>query len=282
MTREIADLGRLEGDILIYGGPYSNLQATEALLAEADRRGIPPGRRICTGDVVAYCADPLPTLALVRAEGGTVVAGNTERQLASDAEDCGCGFESGSACDLLSRGWYPHARARVAADPGARSWLGACPDIAVFTLGPRRAVVIHGGVTDIARFLWPSSPEADFTAELEALQAVAGPVDMVIAGHCGLAFHRRIGAVDWLNAGVIGMPANNGTPETRYLVLSGEGAEIAALSYDHAAAADAMRAAGLRQGYDRALETGWWPSQDILPPELRQASPRGDAPAPAT
>ncbi len=31
-----------------------------------------------------------------------------------------------------------------------------------------------------------------------------------------------------------------------------------------------MRAAGgLTQGYDRALETGIWPSEDILPKEMR-------------
>ena len=48
--REVA----ADGPLLVFGGPYSNLQATRAVLDEAARRGIPAERVICTGDVVAY------------------------------------------------------------------------------------------------------------------------------------------------------------------------------------------------------------------------------------
>ena len=94
------DLGRLTGPLLVFGGPYSNRQATEALRAEAERLGIPPERCICTGDVVAYCADPVGTTDLIRDWGCPVVMGNCEESLAEGAEDCGCGFLSGSTCDL--------------------------------------------------------------------------------------------------------------------------------------------------------------------------------------
>ncbi|MGC8476959.1 MAG: radical SAM protein, partial [Acetobacteraceae bacterium] len=55
--------------VLIFGGCYSNLQATRALLAAAERWRIPPERMICTGDVIAYGADPAATLALIRDAG---------------------------------------------------------------------------------------------------------------------------------------------------------------------------------------------------------------------
>ena len=55
-------------------------------------------------------------------------------------------------------------------------------------------------------------------------------------------------------------------------MLEGGRPRLLRLAYDHAAAAADMRAAGLTQGYDRALETGWWPSEDVLPPALRRAS----------
>ena len=48
------DLGPIDGPLFCFGGPYSNLQATVAVLAEAKRRGFPPERIVCTGDVVAY------------------------------------------------------------------------------------------------------------------------------------------------------------------------------------------------------------------------------------
>jgi len=41
------------------------------------------------------------------------------------------------------------------------------------------------------------------------------------------------------------------------------------LDYDHAAAAAAMRMAGLPEGYAAALGSGIWPSCDVLPPAER-------------
>ncbi len=34
----------------------------------------------------------------------------------------------------------------------------------------------------------------------------------------------------------------------------------------------AMERAGLTQGYHSALRSGYWPSEDVLPPELRRAA----------
>jgi hypothetical protein len=48
---------KITGPLLVFGGPYSNLEATAAILAEACRRAIPSGNILCTGDLAAYCAD---------------------------------------------------------------------------------------------------------------------------------------------------------------------------------------------------------------------------------
>ena len=56
------DLGSLEGPLLIFGGPYGNLPATAALRTVADQCDILPERIICTGDLVAYCAEPEATV----------------------------------------------------------------------------------------------------------------------------------------------------------------------------------------------------------------------------
>ncbi len=271
----VRDLGRLSGDTLIYGGPYSNLEATEALFDAADRIGIPPERRLCTGDIVAYCADPVATAECVALRGGPIVAGNCERQLADVAEDCGCGFDEGSACDLLSKGWYPYALKAIAGRTDIRDEFAACPDVVTFEHGGRRIAMIHGGLTDIARFVWPVSSDADFREEILAIEREIGPMDMVLAGHSGLPFARQIDNVLWVNAGVIGMPPNDGKPETRFLVLSRSGHRFEHLSYDHETAAAKMRKAGLVQGYDDALITGVWPSEDILPPSLRRDAQGG-------
>lgn len=265
------DLGKLDGPVLLYGGTYSNLQATQALFAWADAQGIPPGRRVCTGDIVAYGANPVETAELVLSRGGTVVAGNCEKQLAEDAETCGCGFAAGSTCDVLSKGWYPFARAALADRADLRDAFAACPDIVVFTRDRQRYAVIHGGVTDIARFVWPCAANEVFEEEIAALEHIVGPVDVVVAGHAGIRFTRRLGSHSWINAGVIGLPENNGTPSTAFVVLGADGPRYHQLDYDAESAAAAMRAAGLTQGYEASLLSGHWPSEDILPREMRRA-----------
>jgi predicted phosphodiesterase len=256
-----------DGPLLVFGGPYSNLQATQAILAEAARRGIPPQRVICTGDVVAYGADAAACCDLIMASGIWVTAGNCEENLAAGALDCGCGFEEGTACDLLSRAWYAHANRQVTA--AHRAWMAGLPyRLSIRLPDGRRLAVLHGGAHDISRFIFASAEHKDLADEIAATGC-----DGVIAGHCGIPFVRQVGPGVWINAGAIGMPADDGTPRIWYAVLTpdkaGLSVETLPLQYDHAAAAAAMRAAGLPEGYAAALGSGIWPSCDVLPPAER-------------
>ncbi len=76
------ELGQLPSPLMLFGGPYSNLPATTALIGESQRLGIPPGQVICTGDIVAYCGNPEETVSLVRDWGCHIVMGNCEESLA--------------------------------------------------------------------------------------------------------------------------------------------------------------------------------------------------------
>jgi hypothetical protein len=103
---------------------------------------------------------------------------------------------------------------------------------------------------------------------LKRRQIEATGVDGVIGGHCGLPFTQVIAGRLWHNPGVIGMPANDGTPRVWYSRLrsTGNGLEIShrAFTYDHQRAAAKMRHAGLPAAYADALSTGLWPSCDVL------------------
>lgn len=270
---KIVDLGTLGGALMLFGGPYSNRHALDALQECAS--DLPVSNVICTGDVVAYCADASACVAQMRDWGVVCVAGNCEKQLADGAADCGCGFDEGTTCDVLSSGWFGYASKQVSmAD---RAWMQACPDVIVFQHAGLRCAVIHGGVSDVAKFLWPVSPDMAFEQEIEALrghlraQGLSDDIDRIYAGHCGLAFSRWIGDVHWVNAGVIGMPPHDGAPETRYIrVAPGGTIRPGKLSYDVEHASEAMHRAGLFQGYHAALKSGIWPSEDILPTALRR------------
>ncbi|MCH8835717.1 MAG: metallophosphoesterase family protein [Proteobacteria bacterium] len=265
------DLGAFAQPIFVFGGPCSNLEATTAVLAEARRRGFPPARIICTGDVVAYCADAQATVDAVRAAGIHVVMGNCEESLGFDKADCGCGFPQGSTCDRLAGQWFAHARATL--DDGARAWMRALPRRLRLTMNGRRLAVIHGGGGDIARYVFASTPAADKAAELDRLDA-----DGVIGGHAGLPFTDLVEDRLWHNAGSVGLPANDGTPRAWFSVLAPGGDGIAIthhpLDYDHARAAAKMRAAGLPAAYARTLEDGLWPDMRVLPEAERRLRAR--------
>jgi len=263
----LADLGALDGPVLVFGGPVSNLQATEAVLAAGRAHGIPPARTICTGDVVAYCAEPEATAALVRSAGVHVVLGNCEESLGADAADCGCNFAEGSACDALADAWYRHARQSLSA--GTRAWMGGLPRALRFELAGRTLLAVHGAPSQINRWIFPATPRREKAAELAAAMA-----DGIVAGHSGIPFAEVIDDHLWLNAGSVGLPANDGTPRGWYAVLAPRAdgdlaVTLHALDYDYWTAAARMRAAGLPEAYASALETGLWPGTEVLPPEDR-------------
>ena len=261
---------RIAGPLLVFGGPYSNLEATRAVLDEAARLEIPADRIICTGDVVAYGADVAATVELVRNAGCHVIMGNCEESLAARSTHCGCGFPAASACERLSAAWYAHADREL--DESARTWMANLPRRIDVEIGERRLAVIHGGVETINRFIFASSAHAIKATELDH----AG-VDGIIGGHCGLPFSQIIDEQLWHNAGAVGMPANDGTPRAWFSLITpvddGISIEHRALGYDYSNAASKMRRAGLAEGYAAALETGLWPSCDVLP--FREIRERG-------
>ncbi|MEM6772023.1 MAG: metallophosphoesterase family protein, partial [Bacteroidota bacterium] len=83
----------------------------------------------------------------------------------------------------------------------------------------------------------------------------------------------------WLNAGVIGMPANDGTPRTWFMTLddaNGFDFQFHPLHYDHRAAkARMLDDRRLPVSYAATLTTGIWDNTEIMPPaeEAREGIP---------
>ena len=263
-----ADLGDIQGPILIFAGAYSNLQATQAVINAGKAHGIPAERCIFTGDSIAYCGNPSETLNLLRDFGCPMIKGNCEIELAAESDTCGCGFEAGSTCDLLSRGWYTFANKQVSADQ--RQFMGALPDHLIFKHCGKRYVVLHGGFSHVYQFLFSTTPDQDYKSVINEVERNLGRFDGIIAGHSGIPFQKCIEGVTWFNSGAIGMPAHNGKSTTSYGILDAGSFTIHDLSYDHQTAQNVMINAGLDQGYHTALETGYWPSDEVLPMDLRR------------
>ena len=146
----------LDGPVLIFGGCYGNLEATRALQAEARRLAIPAERVICTGDTVAYCADPAATVDLVRDWGVHVVMGNCEESLGWRKENCGCGFAEDTACQRIAAEWYAYADGEISEEQ--RRWMCALPRRIDVRLAGRRLAIVHGAVDSINQFIFRSTP----------------------------------------------------------------------------------------------------------------------------
>jgi hypothetical protein len=134
-----------------------------------------------------------------------------------------------------------YAHAQRSLDAASRRWMRLLPRRLDIVVGGRRLAIIHGGARRINRFIFASTPLAAKRTEL----AFAG-CDGVVAGHCGLPFSQLVDS----------------------------------LAYDHAAAAAKMREAGLPAGYADALQSGLWPSCDVLPAAERASRGKKLRPSP--
>lgn len=225
----------------------------------ADKRGISPSNIICTGDVVGYCAQPNECLSLIKKWGIHLIAGNVELQLANDEDACGCDFNAGSTCDTLSKNWYDYAKSSV--KPVHLPFLKNLPEFITFTHNKTKYGVVHGSTTKTAEFIFKSSPWQVKQMSFDALSC-----RRILAGHCGLPFVDENEGLVWLNPGVIGMPANNGSTKVWYATIDAN-VHFHELTYDYKKAAHLMQSAALPVQYATTLKTGLWDNCDILPPE---------------
>jgi predicted phosphodiesterase len=256
------DIGIKNNKLLLFGGVYSNLQALEAIQNKAGEFNIQAEDIICTGDIVAYCAQPIECLDLIAEWGIHTINGNVELNLLDQSDDCGCNFNQGSRCDIFSKQWYPFAKSKL--EEFHYNFLRTIPDHLTFLYNDKRVVVLHGAYDNVSEYIFKSTPWATKLAIMEQLNA-----DVIIAGHCGLPFVDIKKDKYWINPGVIGMPANDANVNTWFATLEIIDGVIKVthlpLHYNHLQAKEEMDQQGLVPAYAKTLETGLWDNCEILP-----------------
>lgn len=262
------DLKEIGGPLIVCGGIYGNFEALEALLAEADRLGLPPSRIIHTGNITGFCADPRHCAEQVRDLGIVSIKGHFEEKLAAGDGECTDGFKPSGVCEIAGEQCYRFVKQEMTED--LQGWMAELPRHVTFRLRSHEVRVVHGGVEDSAQFVFASAGAGMIRKELDR-----SATHIVLAGRTGLPFTRFIDGRVWHNAGVIGMPANDGTPRIWYSLVRPDGERIIfehrPLSYDYRQTVAKIRKAGLPDGCARCLETGLWPNLDSLPHTERAA-----------
>ena len=162
----------------------------------------------------------------------------------------------------MSKQWFPYAKANLSKD--SEAWIGTLPTTLSFNINGKNIVVIHGGVEDRSEFIFASTPTERKIEIFNDLKA-----DIIIAGHSGLPFAQHIGKNTWINPGVVGMPANDGTTRCWFAILKTATWEIElhAFDYDSIETSQLMTDKKLAAPYAKTLLTGIWDNTDILIPQ---------------
>lgn len=263
-------IGTLTGKLLVFGGVYSNLQALKKMMQIGNELNISPENIICTGDVVGYCAEAESCVQEIMNWGIQTIAGNVEIQLREGEENCGCDFKAGSRCNTFSEQWYSYAKAQLS--ESSIEWMLDLPNFIQFEFAKKKGIVLHGSYHKTAEFIFKSTPWKKKEQSFKDTNS-----NLILSGHCGLPFNHLNNGKYWLNAGVIGMPANNGSTKVWYMILdtSVDGQLVFShhdFSYNHKKAAQLMNAKKLTPEYALTLQTGIWDNCDILPEVETNAS----------
>jgi predicted phosphodiesterase len=263
-TKTINNLGDRSGKLLFFGGVYSNLQSLQALKQWAEQNEYEPENVFCTGDILGYCSQPLECIYLIKDWNINAIAGNVELQIRNDKDECGCDFTSGGRCDLFAKNWYSYIQSKI--DNELKEWLKLLPEFIEFKYGKNSITIVHGSWFNTSEFIFMSTPRRKKEENFEATQS-----DIIIAGHCGLPFADVKEDQYWLNPGVIGMPANDGTPRVWFLTLDDTSSKLTynfhSLDYDHQTASSLMVQNNLPASYANTLLTGIWDNCEVLPEE---------------
>jgi predicted phosphodiesterase len=93
-------------------------------------------------------------------------------------------------------------------DGDQRAFVGAFPPTLEVALGWRTLLACHAVPSSFDPPILPSTPEEEFRAHLEGIEA-----DVVAGGHVHLQFVRRRGATLWVNPGSVGLSYDHEQPE---------------------------------------------------------------------
>jgi len=249
--------------VALFGGIYSNHLALRAAIENARARNC--DQLICLGDLGAFGPNPDKIFPLLIDASVTTMRGNYDDSIGNNLLDCQCGYTD-PADNYFARLSYQYTYRKTS--QRWRDWLAALPREIRFDIGGKRVLCCHGSPRRMNEFLWESTTPThllekfcdDFSA------------DIIVATHTGLPWSRQLsnGRL-FLNCGVLGRPANDGTTEVGYTILdAATGPQYIRLAYDHDALAAEMEAEDLPKPFIETVRTGWWTTcLEILPARER-------------
>jgi predicted phosphodiesterase len=200
----------------VFSDVHGNLPGLEAVLADAERRGI--ADLICLGDLVGYGPFPNEVAALVRERAIPTLMGNYDQGVGFSLGDCGCVYatdEQRREGDV-SLAWTD----RVASEE-TRSYLRSLEDRFVLQTPAGELLAVHGSPRRINEYLFEDRPRHTL-----ARMADENPYRAILFGHTHVPYAREVAHGDettlFVNVGSAGRP-KDGDWRVCYAVVHPEG-----------------------------------------------------------
>ncbi len=252
--------------IAVFGGVYSNHVALEAVLADARRRDV--DAVFCLGDLGAFGPNPDKIFPLLVEPGVRVMQGNYDDSISRGLADCQCGYTD-PRDNYFAKISYDYTF-----DHTSDRWKGflrSLPESIRIELGGYRVLMSHGSPRKMSEFLWESTAPTHFLDKMVA----SYDADVVLATHSGLHWKRELPSDrHFVNVGVIGRPANDGSTNVWYSLLDarrGFDVTFIPVDYDHESLALEMKHEGLPTEFIDTIRHGWWTTcLEILPSKERK------------
>ena len=256
----------MKDQIALLGGVYSNYLALNAALDDIDARGIE--HVFCLGDLGAFGPHPDKTVDILRENRVVTLQGNYDNSIAFGLDDCQCGYTD-PRDNYYAKLSYDYTLNNTSEHH--RRWMRTLPQQLRIKLAGKDVLLCHGSPRQLNEFMWESTTPTHFLEKM----CVDFAADVIACTHTGLHWHRALpSGRHFINAGVLGRPANDGTTNVWYTVLShdddGVDVEFVPVYYDYAKLAAEMESEGLPHEFVRTICEGWWTTcLEVLPAKER-------------
>lgn len=227
---------------------HGNQHALEAVWADLQAQA--PDAVLCLGDLVGYGAFPNEVIDFMRAHDVPVLMGNYDDGVGFDRDDCGCVYKNLTDHALGQQSLY-WTRDRVT--PERKAYLRALPFDRREMIAGREVLCVHASPRKLNEYMYADRPDSVFANVARVAQA-----DVLCFGHTHLPYHKQVGRTLFVNAGSVGKP-KDGDPRAGYGLADFAASPIISVrrvAYDVAAAAAAVRTAGLPAHFAALLEGG--------------------------
>ena len=224
--------------IAVIADIHANLNALEAVLQDAERRGITVF--LNAGDVVGFGAFPNEVIQMLYSKNALSVIGNYDLEVLDKDNR-----EKGPKKFALEY-------TRKALTKSYETYLRALPSKLELEIAHKKLLMIHGTLDSVDEHLYHDTPEERF----QELAKTAGS-DIIVFGHSHEQFTKKAGASLFINPGSVGRPGD-GNPQAAYVAISVSpfSVELVRVSYNVEAAADALRRKGAPESYAQMLLRG--------------------------